>query len=192
MAVEPDLHRIREVRADLDESRPPELVPDIKVVAGHPALGLGEGELRELARVGVALAGIPHQLVLLRPADRHHRGPARPCGPLQQRPHQIGLPDAFLEPDERDVVHVSEAGHRLPEPGADLLEHRRGRDRHAQMPAHERDHLTAHLQHRDVAVEVDAVQALDVQHRVTIEELGNRDDIPHGDRQRAGYVTVSA
>jgi hypothetical protein len=35
--------------------------------------GFGEGELRGPGRVSVALTRIPHQLELLRPADRHHR-----------------------------------------------------------------------------------------------------------------------
>src|SRR5438034_11763412 len=81
VAIEPDLHRVGEVRADLDERRPPVLVPDIEVVAGHPPLGFGEGELRGLGRVGVTLARIPYQLELLRPADCHHPRPASPRGP---------------------------------------------------------------------------------------------------------------
>ena len=44
VAVDPDLHRIREVGADLDERRPEIVVPDVEVVAGHPPLGHREGE----------------------------------------------------------------------------------------------------------------------------------------------------
>src|SRR5690348_14499630 len=46
VAVEPDLGRIREVGADLDERRAKALIPQIEVVAGHPPVGLGGGELR--------------------------------------------------------------------------------------------------------------------------------------------------
>src|SRR6195256_937959 len=146
------------------------------------ALSLGEGELRGPGRVGVALAGGPHQLELLRPADRHHAGPARPGGPPQQRFHHRGLPDALLELDHRDVVVLGEPRHRLPEPGADLLEHRRGDDRHPEVIVQERDDLAAYLQLRHVAVEVDAVQALDVQHRMTIQQLRDRDHTRHDNR----------
>src|SRR6266699_3942645 len=168
MAVQPDLDRVGEVRADLDEPRPPPLVPDIEVVAGHAALGLGEGELRGPGRVGVALARIPHQLELLRPADRHHPGPLSLGGVPQVALHDVDLADALLELDDRDVVHLGVPCHRLAEASADLLEHRRGSYRHAAVIVQERQHLTAHLQHRHVTVEVDAVQALDVQHRVTV------------------------
>jgi hypothetical protein len=54
------------------------------------------------------------------------------------------------------------------------------------------ENLAAYLQQRYIPVEIDAVQALDVQHRMTIEQLGDCDHVPHGDRLRAGYVTVSA
>src|ERR1019366_2403923 len=72
MAVDPHLHRVGEVRADLDEPRPPLLVPEVEVVARHPALGDREPELRRPGRVGVTLARLPDMLVFLRPADRHH------------------------------------------------------------------------------------------------------------------------
>ena len=182
MAVEPDLHRIGEVRADLDEPRTPPLIPDIEVIAGHPPLGHGIGKLRRTGRVSVALARVPHLLELLRPADRHHLRPASAGGARQQRAHHVDLPDALLELDHRDVVVLSEPRHRLPEPGADLLDHRRGSDRHAQVAVQERDDLPAHLKHGHVAVEVDPVQALHVQHRMTIQQLRNRDHTRHDNR----------
>jgi len=88
----------------------------------------------------------------------------------------------FFELDHRDVIHLSKAAHRLPEPGADLLEHCRGGDRHAAVIVQERHDLAAYLQQRHVTIEVDAVQALDVQHRVTIQQLRDRDHMRHDNR----------
>src|SRR6266496_6150580 len=55
--------------------RPHPLVEDVDVKHRHPALLLGEGELRAPVRIGVPLAGRPHQLELLRAAGRHHLRP---------------------------------------------------------------------------------------------------------------------
>ena len=46
VAVQPHLHRIREVGADLDERRPEMLVPDIKVITGDPPVGPVPAEMR--------------------------------------------------------------------------------------------------------------------------------------------------
>ena len=39
MPIEPNLHRIRKVGADLDERRPEIVVPNVEVIAGNPPLG---------------------------------------------------------------------------------------------------------------------------------------------------------
>ena len=64
--VDPDLGRAGEIRADLDERRAEISVPQVEVVAGHPPVSLGEGELRRRG-LGVALIGGPDSLELLRP-----------------------------------------------------------------------------------------------------------------------------
>ena len=92
VAVDPDLGRVREVRADLDERRAEIGIPQVEVVAGHPPVSLGEGELRR-RRAGLPPVGGPHPLELLRHPDRRDLRPAgrpppasgtgpshRPCG----------------------------------------------------------------------------------------------------------------
>ena len=74
--VDPDLDRVGEVCADLDERRPEILIPQVEVVGRDPAVFLGEGELGRLARVGVPLPGGPHDLRLLGHPDRRDLGPA--------------------------------------------------------------------------------------------------------------------
>jgi hypothetical protein len=46
VAVDPDLGRVGEVGADLDECRAGALISQVEVVAGDPPVGLGEGVLR--------------------------------------------------------------------------------------------------------------------------------------------------
>ena len=92
VAVDPDLGRVGEVGADLDERRAEIGIPQVEVVAGHPPVSLGEGELRRRCAGLPPVCG-PHPLELLRHPDRRHRGPAgqpppasgtgpshRPCG----------------------------------------------------------------------------------------------------------------
>ena len=55
-------------------------------------------------------------------------------------------------------------------------------DRHAAVIVQERHDLAAYLQQRHVTIEVDAVQALDVQHRVTIQQLRDRNHMRHDNR----------
>jgi hypothetical protein len=57
-----------------------------------------------------------------------------------------------------------------------VLHQRRGRDRLAQVVRHERDDLPAGLQDRHVRVQVDPVQALDVQQDVPVQEIVHRHD----------------
>jgi hypothetical protein len=121
-------------------------------------------------------------LEFLRPADRHHPGLARGGSPHQQRAHHLDLPHPPGELHDRDVVALGEPGHRLAETGADLLEHRRGGNRHAQVIVQEREDPAAGLQRRHIAIEVNPVQALDVQHGVTIQQLRDCDHMRHGDR----------
>src|SRR6476659_8132743 len=48
VAVDPDLHRIREIGTHLHKRRPEILVPEIKVITGDTPIGLGEGEPHSL------------------------------------------------------------------------------------------------------------------------------------------------
>ena len=173
VAVDPDLGRVGEVGADLDERRAEVLVPQVEVVAGHPPVSLGEGELRR-RRAGLPPVSGPDPLELLRHPDRRHLRPAGGRRPLQVRGHHVGLAVVLGELDPRDVVGLGEGGHRPAEPLPDLVEQRRGGNRQAQVLGHERDHLPAGLQDRHVGVEVDPVQALDVQLHMPAEDLIHR------------------
>jgi hypothetical protein len=76
-----------------------------------------------------------------------------------------------LEAQQGNVVCLGEGRDRLAEAVADAFEQRRGRHLMAQMLGQERDHLAADLQVGDVGVEVDAVQAIQVQRDVTVEDI---------------------
>jgi hypothetical protein len=88
---------------------------------------------------------------------------------------------------ERDLGRIDLTGARLirvnlVEANADLLEHRRGGNRHAAVIMQERDDLAAYLKRRHVAAEVDAILALDIQHRVPVQHLRDRDHTRHDNR----------
>jgi hypothetical protein len=81
---------------------------------------------------------------------------------------------------QRDVVALGEPGNVAAEALPDPLEqHRRG-NRVAQMLGQEPDHLPAHLQVGDVDVEVDAIQALQVQPDMPVEQVIDIDRVGHG------------
>ena len=174
MPVQPDLDRVREVRADLDERRPERLVDDVEVVGDHPPVGLGEAEVRRAGAVAVLGAGGEHPLELLRHPDRGHPAPALRGQPVQVRAHHLQFPLALGEPDHRHVVLRGEPSHRQPEPVPDLLQQRRRRDREPEVAGEEAHHLPAHLQRRHVPVEVDPVEALQVQHHVPAQNVVHR------------------
>ena len=154
MAVEPDLGRIGEIGADLDERRAEALIPQVEVVAGHPPVSLGEGELRR-RRAGLAPVGRPDPLEFLRHPDRHHLRPAGGRRLLQVRGHHLGLAVPLSELHPGDAVRLGKGGHRAAELLPDLVEQRRGRNWQPQMLGHERDHLPAGLQDRHIGVQVD-------------------------------------
>ena len=174
MAVDPDFHRPGAVRADLDERRPEPGVPQVEVEHRDPAVLLIEGELRAPGRVGVTLAGDEHPLHLLGHPDRRDLRAACLRGPFQVGAHHLDLAVGGLQRHHRDVVGFSEGGDPAAEGVPDLLQARRGRDR---VPAvvQELDHLPAHLQLTQIAVQVQAVQALQVQGNVPVQHVVHRD-----------------
>jgi hypothetical protein len=174
MAVHPDLHRPRAVRADLDERRPEPRIPQVEVIDGDPPVFLAEGELRALAGVGAAPAGDEHPLGLLGHPDRRDlRAPGRGCG-LQVGAHHLDVAVSSLQRYYRDVIGLGERGDPPPECIANLLQARRGRDGVAAM-AEKLDHLPAHLQLAEITVQVKPVQALQVQLHLPVQHIVHRD-----------------
>ena len=177
VAVEPDLDRVREVRAHFDERWPEHLIDQVEVVRGDPPVGLGVAEPRQPNTVGVGVVGGAgeHPLELLRLADRGHPTPAPADQPVQVRAHHLQLAFPLREAQHRDVVLSGELGDVAAKPQPDLLQQRRGRDREPQMRGQEADHLAGQLQRRHPPVQVDPIEALQVQTHVPIQ------DVVHGD-----------
>jgi hypothetical protein len=89
---------------------------------------------------------------------------------------RVGPPEA----QQGDAPLLGEGRHRLAEAVTDALEQHRGGDLVAQMLGQERDHLAADLQVGDVGVEVDAIQALQVQPHMPIQQIVDVDRLGHG------------
>jgi hypothetical protein len=176
VAVDPHLDRPRAVGADLDERRTEIGVPEVEVEHRDPAVLLVEGELRRLGWVGVALAGDEHALWFLSHGDRRDlRTPgARRRG--QVTLHHIDVAVGGLQTHYRDVVSIGEGRDRPAEPVTDLLQTRRRRHREP-APAQELHHLPTHLELGEIAVQVDAVQAVDAELHVPLEHVVDRDRI---------------
>jgi hypothetical protein len=91
-----------------------------------------------------------------------------------------------LEAQQGDAPLLGEGRDRLAEAVSDPLEQDRGGDLVAQVPGQERDHLAADLQVGDVGVEVDAVQAIQVERYVAVEDVvdvHHRRHIHHPDHE---------
>ena len=178
MPVDPDLGRIGEPGTHLDERRAEVFVPQVEVVAGHPPVRFDERPPRRPGG-GLALIGGPHPLELLGHADRGHPGPAGGCLPGQVRLHDLQLGLVLAEPDPGNVIGLGERGHRPAESVTELAEQRRRGERESQVPGQERHHLRAGLQDRHVSVQVDPVQAFDIQCGMPIQHVAHRDNLLH-------------
>jgi hypothetical protein len=188
MPIDPDLDRIGEVGADLDEPRAHLLVEDVDVKHRHPPLLPGEGELRAPARIGVTLARRPHQLELLGTADGHHPRPPSLGSGRQIRAHHLGLALPSPEPDHRDTVDLRPILDVAPELLPDRLEQRRRHDRLAPVLVEEPDHPTGGLQLGHIAVEIQPVQARDIQPDMPGHHIRSRH---HRRRGRRSTFTLS-
>jgi transposase-like protein len=76
----------------------------------------------------------------------------------------------LAELDQRDLTSVREGTNRPPKTLADTVDHRRRRDRETP-GGQELDHLPTHLQVRHIPVEINPIQALDVQTHMPIENI---------------------
>jgi hypothetical protein len=89
------------------------------------------------------------------------------------RAHHIELPGVLGEPHHRDALLISQLPDRVPEPVTDPAHHRRRRNREA-LTRQELHDLTTDLQVRDIPVQVDPIQALQIQRHMTIKEIPRR------------------
>jgi hypothetical protein len=184
--VEPDLGRIREVGADLDEARPEVGVADVEVVDADAALLAEELKAHRL-RLGGAVAGADDPLELLAGDDRHDpEAPLALCG-LQIGPHVVELAVIptrairLFQVQDRDPLVVGEALDVAAEAVADRPQQRGRRDRLAQMARDEPHDLPTDLQARHVRIEIQPIDALDLQRHMTIENVV---DVRHARHQR--------
>jgi hypothetical protein len=174
MTVDPDFHRPGAVRADLDEPRAEPRVPQVEVVHRDPAVLLAEGELRAPGRVGVTPARDEHPLRFLGHPDRRDLRPPGPGRGVQVRAHDLDVAVGSFQRHHRDVVGAGEGGDPAAERIPDLLQARSGRDRVAAM-LKELHELAADLQPAEITVQVEAVQALQVQLHVPVQHVVHRD-----------------
>ncbi len=182
MPVDPDFDLIREVGTYFDETGAHPFIPDVDVEHQHRPVLLGERELRAPARIGSALGRGPYRRELLRPANRHHLRHPSGGGLLQIGPYHLRLAITGLEPHHRHPVGLRPGLHVLTELRPDRLEQRRRRDRLTPVIVQEVDHPAGGLQLGHEPVEVQPVQAGDVQRDVTGHHVGGRHHRPgrHG------------
>jgi hypothetical protein len=143
--------------------------------------------------VGVFASLVAHEdlLDLLGGHDRHHPVAAITLGLLQVGADVVELAVVpagavgSLEVQQGDALPLGEGRHRLAEAVADALEQHRGGDLVAQVLGQERDHLAADLQVGDIGVEVEAVQAIQVERDVAVQDLV---DVHH--RRHIDHPTV--
>ena len=90
--------------------------------------------------------------------------------------HHVDVAVGGLQPHHRDVVGVGVGGNRAAERVTDLLQTRRRRNREPTVPQ-ELHHLTAHLQLAEIAVQVDTIQAFDIELDVPVEHIVDRDRV---------------
>jgi len=189
VAVQPHLGRIGEVRTDLDEARAELGVEDVEVVDPHPALGLVPVEPHTDRRSRL-LGGREHPLELLGGHDGNHAEATFTLGFLQMGTHVVELavveasPVRLLQMKDGDVLALGEALHVGAKPVPDLLDDGRGGDGLAQVFAEPLD-LTAHLKNRHIRVQVEPIDALELESDMTVEDIVDVHHVRHGRRDSA-------
>ena len=111
------------------------------------------------------------------------------------RAHHLQLPLALGEADHLDVVGRGVLGDGPAEPQPDLLQDRRGRDREPQVAGQEVDHLPRDLQVGHPPVEVDPVEALQIQSDMPIQDVvhghhAGRHRMPPGERRQRNPASL--
>jgi hypothetical protein len=152
------------------ERRPEVRIEDVEVVdADAPALA----EELKAHRPGLGGA-VDHPRKLLAGHDRHHPEVALSLGRLKVGTDVVELavirprPIWRLELEDRDPMSVGEPPDLTTEAVADPAQKRGRRGRLPEVPGDEPHHLAAHLQVRDIRVEQQPIDALDLQGDVPI------------------------
>jgi hypothetical protein len=173
MAIDPDFDRVGEIRAHFDERRPEHLIHHIEIVGSHPTVGLGVTKPRNPTTTLITVVGgaSEHPLKLLRHPDRSHPSPSLSGQPVQVRAHHLQLAIPLSEAHHRDLTLGSELSDRLTKPQPDPLQDRRRRNRKPQMPGQETNHLPRHLQSRHPTIEVDPIEALQIQTDMPLKDI---------------------
>ncbi len=145
-----------------------------------PALLLDELEAHDARLVRTVLRP-EHPLELLGGHDRHHAVATLPLGGLQIGPDMIHLAVVeagavrLLQRQHRDVVLRGKGLHLPAEPVADHLEESWRGHRIAEVVDQEQHHLATHLHVGDIGVQVEAIDTLDFQGDVALQDLVNVD-----------------
>ena len=194
VAVDPHLDRIREVGAHLDERRPEIGVPQVEVEARDPPVGLGEREPRR-----VPLARCRRDA-----ANTFWNSCATPIAATPDRPV------ASCAARWRRITSILRSALLNATPALGCARPRRTHSPHAgtrcrsspRSPAtesdtpdaagHERHHLTAHLQGRHIAVEIDPIQTLEIQRHVSIKQIVHRHRLSHDHSLRRTRATQAS
>jgi hypothetical protein len=173
VAIEPDLDRIWEVGADLDEPRTEVLIPQVEVETRDPPIGPVPTEVRRAPVPGRTGGAGGDPLELLGHSDR--RDPRTPGVRLrlQVPTHHRDLAVPLDEAHHRDVVERGEPAHPVPEPVPDPTHHHRRGDREPPL-RQVLHHLPANLQVRHVPVQVNPIQTLDIQGHMPIKDVVRR------------------
>src|ERR1700730_18408458 len=90
---------------------------------------------------------------------------------LTQLVGNVFLPVALGKLDQRDLLRRGEGLQAVAKPRGDLAEDRRRRNGFAQVVAQEPDQATGRCQRRDVAVQVQPIDALDFERHVTAKQF---------------------
>jgi hypothetical protein len=172
VAVHPNFAGIGEIRTHLDEAEPELGISDVEVVHGDTAVFFGEAIPRACAFglpcLGRTVVRGQDGLELLGNANGDDAGLS---SGLEVRLDDVDLPIALPETDDWDLMALGERGDCLAKTLAHLLEQGWRGDRLITLLVEKGDHLAANLQGRNVRVQVDTIQAFEVQHHVPIENL---------------------
>jgi len=110
---------------------------------------------------------------------------------LEVRLDDVDLPIALPETDDWDLMALGERGDCLAKALAHLLEQGWRGDGLIALLVEKGDHLAANLQGRNVRIQIDTIQAFEVQDDVTVKDVKERILPPPDDELARAARTVS-